>query len=292
MEPRSTSPRGKPKLAALDLRVVPYTRTAAAIALGAREADIAYPCGSEREFAWLAQFVRRRRVTSIVFLVFNSEGLLASAELRRWFVQSIDLRFVQRVFDDDLRDVFTSYVMPERPRAEIARLAPRSRLAAGRLRDALNGRPMRLLYPVNQVYANVANVIQQAAGGEQSIETRGYAAAVLLDREGPLSRGMFDVAIIGLPYGDEPDLAPRWSCKHIAPGGGNVARWCDREFDAALERHDTRAALDRIVDNLICVPLGPAREDIRIAARVEGFPAPLPFVPFTYSCANWSMRDR
>ena len=287
-----TSPRGKPKLDAIDLRVVPYTRSAAAVALGAREADIAYPCPPAGEYRWLADFARRRRVTSIVFFIFNVHGALSSAEERRWFVQSIDLAAVQRSFDDDLSTVFTSYTMPNRPNTMIARLAQPTRDARDHLRAALHGRQLRIVYAANPVYERVANLVQQELGGEHFAQTERFAAAVLLDRKGPLSGGAFDVALIGLPYGENPDLAPNWSCKSVAPSGANIARWCDLEFENNLERRDTTAALERLIEELVCVPLGPAREDIRLDHRVGGFPMPTPFVPFTYSCAQWTTDAR
>ena len=289
LERWQSSPRGTPRLDAIDLRVVPLDSTVA-VQIESGEADLAYPLPSRERYPGLKRFDVHRRVTSIVFLIFNTEGALNTSSLRRAFAGALDLRRLQHTFDEDLAGLFTAYTMTGWSDGAFRGSVTRSPSASRTIHDTARHRPLRVVYlSGNPRYETVANVLQQDLGGETVVEQRRFPIAVLLAPEGPLWKGAFDVAIVGLPYGDDPDLAPAWGCVNRAPHGANISRWCDAAFESALARHDVGAALRRMVDELVCIPLGPAREDIGVDQRVQGFHAPPPLVPLTYGCTQWSL---
>ena len=120
---------------------------------------------------------------------------------------------------------------------------------------------------------------------------RPVAASQYLGRDGPLRTGSFDVAIYGVAYGRDPDLAADWSCNRRPPRGGNFTRWCDPAFDRAVREGREGSALQRLYGGLPFVPLSHAYEDVGVSRHVVGFTPPSARVPMTYSCDRWSLAS-
>ena len=117
------------------------------------------------------------------------------------------------------------------------------------------------------------------------------AASQYLGRDGPLRTGSFDVAIYGVAYGRDPDLAADWSCNRRPPRGGNFTRWCDPaltepcERDAKVRRCRGSTAVYRSFRS------GIRYEDVGASRDVVGFTPPSARVPMTYSCDRWSLAS-
>jgi hypothetical protein len=121
-------------------------------------------------------------------------------------------------------------------------------------------------------------------------QMNGTTELAYMSEQGPLRAGRFDIAVSGLIYGDQPDLAADWGCADGKPVPGNFGRWCDAGFNAAIARGDDAKALRRLYDEIPCIPLTHAHEDIGVSPRVEGFDAPSPLTPATYGCNRWLAR--
>jgi ABC-type transport system substrate-binding protein len=285
----TASPRGAAKIGGIELMLLGAEITAN-VQLLSGEADIALPLapnaiGAER-------FARVTRVTSTAGLLINAEGLLRTPAMRRAFAAVADVPALQRAYDRRRKDVFASIMMegPNDPSLAAA-LAYDPRLAAD-LEGVTRDRELVLAY-VNgsPAHERTMTLLQQnltAAGVRSAL--RPYPISVYTGPVGPLRRGTFDVAINGLEYGDDPNLAPDWSCANRPPHGANFARWCDPAFDRALQRPSPGTAVRLLYDDLPFVPLSRAYEYIGVGPRVGGFALAGPSLPATYLCAAWTIK--
>jgi peptide/nickel transport system substrate-binding protein len=101
-----------------------------------------------------------------------------------------------------------------------------------------NGVPLALTYvqfPESQTGVRVATVVQselKARGFAVTIKSLSNAQLFLPKSQGgTLATGAFDLAYVPWPMGADPDDSFLLTCE----GSGNVMRWCDRNVDA-LER--------------------------------------------------------
>ena len=287
-EPRRTSPRGVAHLGALEVRLLGSERTAGVMLLSG-EADIALPLTPAAAAG--GRFARVRRFTSTAVLLCNVQGALASAAARRAFAGSVDVPRLQRVYVRQHGVPLASLLMAGPNDATFASALAPDPTAPERLRRHLGQRELIVAYvaesPAHQrVFAYLFDALARAGIQARALPAPG---TVYLGAAGPLRTGRFDVAIDGFTYADDPDLASDWTCANRPPAGGNFARWCDAAFDGAIRRGDRAAALRRLYEELVCIPLARAYEDIGVGPRVRGFTPPAPLVVATYGCARWNL---
>ena len=281
------SPRGKPLLAEIALRLIGFAPTRA-IQMRTEEAHMAIPLAPE---AITGPYLTHRRLTSVATLLFNAASIFRSARLRRLCATTVDVPALQKHYINRPGSaVFASLLMngPNDAAWERA-LTRRTRGAGDELHGALGDALVRLSYVAGSpAHERTMLVVQQmlASAGVAS-ELRAKPMTNYLSNEGPLRAGDFDIGIVGYPNLDGSDLAADWSCNNIPPRGGNFARWCDGETERALHRGDTVAVLRRLYDEMAVLPLGIAEERIGVSLRLAGVAAPMPLVPFTYQCVDW-----
>jgi len=282
------SPRGAPRLDALELRLLRLDVTAN-VQLLSGEADVALPLPSNLLGA--DRFRRVRRTTSTAVLLMNAEGALGTTLLRRAFAAAADVPALQRAYDRTRTSLLASLFLSGRDDDDLAATLAHRPAAASALRDVTRERELTLVYVGGSPsHERTMTLLQQNLGlaGVRS-SLRPCAASVYMDEVGPLRSGRFDACIYGLVYADDAELAADWGCANRPPHGGNFSRWCDPAFESAIERGDHGAAARRLYDELLCLPLSHAYEEIGVAPWVHGLDAPVPLVPATYGCAGWSI---
>jgi peptide/nickel transport system substrate-binding protein len=175
-----------------------------------------------------------------------------------------------------------------------------------RARALLNGRHIAVRIAFNaseNVYAEVATVLQanlRAVGFDASVD--GVTPSLLYAppaQHGVLYDGLFDLEVGGWYGGLDPEASEPWTCANRAPNGPNVARWCDRRYDAAYalqqRTHDParRSAAfavmqQRIHDEVPAIFLVYRTEFEAINPSLRGF-APNMLYNFSQTEA-WSLR--
>jgi ABC-type transport system substrate-binding protein len=94
--------------------------------------------------------------------------------------------------------------------------------------------------------------------------------------------GRFNVFSDNLYGGSDPEESEQWTCARRAPHGANMARFCDKAYDAAYTSQQLtldRAARGRffsimqrrIRDEAVLLPLAYDREYIAVNPAVHGF---------------------
>ena len=282
------SPRGRPNLDGIELRLI-SSETTANIQLLSGEADIALPLtpaaiGSNR-------FRRVERTTSTAVLLFNTETAFHDEAVRRSFARAVDVAALQRAYDRRRTSMLATLLLSGESDPAFRRSFRRDSHAGMILRSALGGREISIAYVrESAAQERTATLLQQF------LAEIGVAAAlhpapgfIYQGAQGPLRTGRFDIAVAAFIYADEPDLAADWSCADRPPSGGNFGRWCDPAFETAASREDRPAMLRRLYDSMVCIPLSRAYEVLGVARRVGGFLDPTPLTPATYGCASWSL---
>jgi peptide/nickel transport system substrate-binding protein len=126
-------------------------------------------------------------------------------------------------------------------------------------------------------------IVQQelaAAGIRTSIKA--FPASSFNGPNGPLRTGHFNIASQGWIGGADPEQSVTFACSQIGPNGNNIARFCDRQFEAAFgdqavtpddrRRRDDFLTMQRIVyDRMPTVPLAYERFFDAVNLRVTGF---------------------
>ncbi len=130
------------------------------------------------------------------------------------------------------------------------------------------------------------------------VMTKRYSPEEFLGRDGPLSQGRFQVALVSYQSNYDPDASWLLSCDQRAPNGGNYARYCDPEVDRALQlgirvlaRAARRRAYSFVQRQLLAdVPydfLCQLSEVDVLPLRLEGYERPL-LSPYD-SVAHWRL---
>ncbi|MGA7248613.1 MAG: ABC transporter substrate-binding protein, partial [Candidatus Cybelea sp.] len=131
--------------------------------------------------------------------------------------------------------------------------------------------------------SEVGPIVQQelhAAGIQTTIKT--FPATSFNGPNGPLRTGRFNITVQGWIGGADPEQTVTFACSQIGPNGNNIARFCDRRFEAAFEdqavtssdrrRGDDFRTMQRVVyERLPAVPLDYLRFFDVVNARVTGF---------------------
>jgi hypothetical protein len=273
------SPRGKPRLDAIELRLVPGDAKAIS-----NEPDILLPIPADAVGA--GRFRRVHRLTSTAVLVFNTTGIFGDSAIRRAFAGGANMPLLQRAYDPAKENLVASLLMTGDDDPALKRMLAFDSGAATSLQSRLQGRePVFSFIRGNKHHEQTQLILRQNLPGV-AWQMNGTTTLAYMSEQGPLRTGRFDLAISGLIYDDQPDLAADWSCAGGKPVPGNFARWCDAGFESAVARNDMAAALRRLYDELPCIPLTRAREDIGVS-RIEGLDAPAPLTPATYGCNRW-----
>jgi len=288
LERYNASPRGSPRLDAIELRLL-SSDMSANVRLLSGEADIALPLtpnafGTDR-------FRRLRRITSTAVLILNADRTLHDVAARRAFAHAIDVPSLQRAYDRKRMTLLASLLLSGGNDARFARALAFDRSTTAALRGAVADRELTIVFVTESpAQTRMATLLQQ------TLLTAGVASALrpaptsrYTSLEGPLRSGAFDIAVVPLTYGDDPDFEADWSCDSRPPAGGNFARWCEPGFESAIRRGERRAALRMLYDTIACIPLSRAYEDLGISPPVRGFVAPPLLVPATYSCTRWEL---
>jgi peptide/nickel transport system substrate-binding protein len=110
-----------------------------------------------------------------------------------------------------------------------------------RARALLAGRHLSLRISFNlsdDTYKGVATLVQanlRAVGIDATLD--GATPSLLYAppaQGGVLYDGRFDLEVGGWYGGLDPEASEPWICANRAPHGPNVARWCDKQYDAAF----------------------------------------------------------
>jgi peptide/nickel transport system substrate-binding protein len=283
------SPRGAPASAALDVRLVPSSTTLG-VELAAGEVDLVLPIvrglpGSDR------YHIVSRHAGTIVML-FNCDATFRTAELRRAVLRALDVDALQRTIDPGI-DARTTGLLPPGERDDATFPFPARDVE--RARRELRGVtvPVTIVYLAeSRRYARLALLLRQMLrDAGLTVEIAPRPQAMYQTALGPLRTGRFDLAVSGLPYDEQPDLAADWSCATIPPRGANYARFCDPVFERELTHASVRDALRTLMNRMPLIPLARSTESFGIGPNAIGFDAPPPFVPPTLSAQRWALRD-
>jgi ABC-type transport system substrate-binding protein len=287
LERAETSRRGRPRLDAIDLRYL-YDSQFDVAPLKRGETHVVIPLPGRTPVD--PAYRRIARVTGTALLIFNASGTFRDVELRRSFAKMINVPLLQRRYDPGQRSFLASFLVAGANDAALERSLQPDEAASATLRAGLRGSSVRIVTVPRGTAFQVADSVRDLltkADMRAELVIAQYAG--LFGPNSPLRRGEFDLAVNSYIYGDEADLAADWGCAEQPPQGGNFARYCDPTFEAAVAAGNTTAALRRLYDQLVAIPLSRAHEDIGVGPAVCEFPAPPLLVPATLSCARWRL---
>jgi hypothetical protein len=278
--------RGRAQLDEIDLRYL-FSRETEYVTLLSGETDVALPIPGR--FPASASFRRLRRYTGITLMLFNAEGPFGDFATRVALARSLDVFSIQRGYDPRRTSLLASFRVGARNDPSLARRFAFDPAAIDDLRRRLSGHEVRLVTLPGTTVDVAMGLVRQRLVNDAGVTVSmiGTRYAGLYGPTSPLRTGDFDLALNSYAYADAADLRADWSCATRAPAGGNFARWCDPALDHAIAKSDTTAAFRRLYDQVAAIPMSEAYEDIGVARRVCDLPAPAPFVPATYTCADW-----
>jgi peptide/nickel transport system substrate-binding protein len=309
--------RGRPAVAALDVRVIPDPSTNLLLL---QSGELDWNLVAPVQLAVLRgkpniDFVKVPTAV-VAGLAFNtSHPPLDDVVVRRALAMSIDRDAIAKKVTFGVYPV-TNMIQPQfswafDPSVREPRYDPR---AADRTLDATgwrrgpdgirrrNGSPLHLVYvqfPETMTGVRVAAAVQaelRERGIEVSIKSVSNAQ-LFLPRTGVLAAGAFDIAYVPWTMGADPDDSSVLACG--APS--NYMRWCDRQVDgleqAALARSDQRirkrlySQIARIVAREVPILyLFNAEYVYAFRNRLRGF-APNAFLP-TWNAYAWRLAPR
>jgi peptide/nickel transport system substrate-binding protein len=308
------SPR--PRLARIELRMFPNAN-AAVTALRAREVDLTRI--SPLQVAQLASAPNLRIVSTQIngmdYLSLQT-GAPPTNEfrVRRAIADALDVAVIERTFRGlypraaaFLPPVFTWHDSSLTPgRHDAAGAAAQLDVAGWQLQRGVRqrkGTPLDVLLVLqsNGETSFESIVQQQLAQAGIGVTIKSYPASTFNGPQGPIRTGRFNVAVQGWIGGADPEQSVAFSCNQIGPDGNNIARFCDRTFEAAFEdqksaRTERRRARDflsmqRIVyDRLPIIPLDYVVYFDATSARVSGFARNM--LGFPVGADNWDIKER
>ncbi len=101
-----------------------------------------------------------------------------------------------------------------------------------------NGRrlEMQLVFWAQSIFATqvVPLMMEEARAVGIDVLPKAYEQNELLSLDGPLYRGRFQVALLGLVHGLDPDPSDYVACDQIPPNGFKFSRYCSVKVDRAL----------------------------------------------------------
>ena len=309
--------RGKPRVARLDIRVIPDPQTnLVMLRSGALDWNLIAPV--QLKTLENAQGVAFRTVPTAVVagLTFNlAHAPLDDVRVRRAIAMSIDREGISKKITLGKYPV-TNVIQPQfswaydpsvkqpgyDPAAADALLdgAGWKRGANGmRVKD---GKPLSLVYvqfPESMTGVRVATAVQAALRQRGiAVEVKSVSNAQLFlpsSRGGTLASGQFDMAYVPFTMGSDPDDSSVLACN----GASNYMRYCNARVDALerralssvsqAERKGLYRQIERLVaDDVPVLYLFNADYIYAYRTRLNGF-APNAFLP-TWNAAGWSIN--
>lgn len=230
----------RPKLRSVIVKMVADENTAyiALLAHSVDFTDITYeqvPQASSKPDVRVVQ-IPRNEVDDVEFQ--TQSPAVRDANVRRAIAYAIDRPEIARAVYHGYSPLATTEIPPLFPEHEGSiGVWPYDPALA---RELLAGRRVAVRIAFNApegTYRAVATVLQadlRAVGIQASID--GVPPSVLYAppaQRGVLYDGLFDLEVGGWYGGLDPETSEPWLCANRAPSGPNVARWCDRTYDAA-----------------------------------------------------------
>lgn len=229
-----------PRLQRIVVRMLPDENTAF-IALRAHAidfTDITYdqvaPARADGSLAVVA--VPRNEVDDLEFQ--TQSAVLRDVRVREAVAYAVDRATIARAIYHGFSPLATTEIPPVFAEHDAAiRSLP---FDPARARVLLAGRHPSLRISFNaseNTYRAVAMVLQEnlrAVGFDAVL--KGATPSLLYAppaQGGVLYNGLFEIEIGGWYGGLAPEASEPWTCANRAPNGPNVARWCDRRYDAA-----------------------------------------------------------
>lgn len=308
--------RGKPRIAALDLRIVPDPQTnLVMLESGAIDWNLIAPV-QKANLAGNAQIAYANTPTSVVAgVVMNTaHPPFDDVRVRRAIAMSIDRPTISAKITRGAYPV-TDVLQPQFSWAYDPTVkqpgydpggADRLLDAAGWKRgaDGIRHDGAKRLTLVYVQFPETTTGVRVAAYIQAELRQRGFDASIksisnqqlFLPKTGTLATGAFDLAYVPFTMGADPDDSSILSCG----GASNYMRWCDPQVDA-LERRAIAATslserkalygrIGRIVaDQVPVLYLFNAYYIYAYRTRVRGF-APNAFLP-TWNASAWSLHE-
>jgi peptide/nickel transport system substrate-binding protein len=79
-------------------------------------------------------------------------------------------------------------------------------------------------------------IVEEARAAGFDVKAKPYDINQLYAPGGPLDSGTFQIALLGMQTGLDPDPSSYLACDQVPPDGFNFARYCDPQVDLALHR--------------------------------------------------------
>lgn len=308
--------RGAPKVARIDVRIVPDPGTNfTLLQSGALDWNLVSPAQREALGTPAGLAYRTVPLALVAGIAINTaRPPLDDVRVRRAIAAAIDRQAISKKITFGRYPVVdTAQPIGSWARDPAVREPGYDPAAADRLLDAAGwrrgangirtsrGRRLALTYvqfPESQTGVRVATVVQsalRARGVDVTIKSLSNAQLFLPKAQGgTLATGAFDLAYVPWPMGADPDDSFLLGCG----GSGNFMRWCDPRVDA-LERRAVRAASRaerkalyaeierRVADAVPIVYLFDASYSYAYRTRLHGF-SPNAFNP-TWDAYRWSI---
>ncbi|MBV9270507.1 MAG: peptide ABC transporter substrate-binding protein [Candidatus Eremiobacteraeota bacterium] len=250
--------RGKPKLARVDVQVVPDMNTQAAM-LRSHQTDVIIDLTASK-------YRDLRDVSGVKIYLAESpqyEGIILNLShppldelpVRKAIFQAIDRESVARnleygtatIAKADLSPFYWAFDpnvknYPYDPKEAAATLdAAGWRVGPGGIRQK-NGTPLSLQLVFGQgseTARAVATLIQanlRQVGIDTPIKTYLYSQLLAIKSEGGIfTNGKFDLGVYSWISGADPDNSSQFTCDQMPPNGNNSMRYCSAEMDAAQQ---------------------------------------------------------
>jgi|GEM_PF-7057321 len=269
-------------------RFVPDQNTEAA-GLAAGEYDVAL--FAPHQFVEEHGLTAARYVAGAVILFANTAGPLSDVKLRRLVLSAVDRETIrEKIFGswglpaDTLvsPDLGGGFHFPTRkPDAEALRRAIR------KLRPTAISLTFAGLPGLGDRVGLLLQAQLNAVGVD--LQLKSFSPQEYFAPNGPLYSGGFDLALDGIAYNRDPDLASTFSCAAVHGSGRNFSHFCDPALDRALTRNDFDEATRILHSQAVVLPIAQIVNCMGLGPNVKSFPLQN-YVPVTYFCNEWSLK--
>lgn len=295
----------KPKLARIELRMVPDINTAF-IALRTHEVDIAalrnpQLVAQARQLPGIS--VLRTPLNDTEYLdVQTSSPPTRDVRVRRAIAMALDMTEIRKAFEDVYPQA-GSFLPPVMSGAydPSIRPYPHDAAAARAVAKTVNGDLTLVLQADNPVGMRIATIVQrQLDEAGFTVNIKPFPTATFNAPEGPIRNARFSLSFAGWLGGADPEQSIEFTCAQATRNGNNVTRFCDPAFDAAfadqavtrdpVRRRRDFFTMQRIVhDQVPQIPLYYETWYDGVDARVHGFERNMlmyPVAPETWSVSR------
>jgi peptide/nickel transport system substrate-binding protein len=242
------SPR--PKLARIEFLMIPNLNSVM-VALRSAEVDLARITAVQVPDAASISGIRvvTTPINGMDYLTLQTATAPTDdARVRRAIRDALDLAVIEKASHrlNPLGGAFLPPVLPWHD-ATLTPIARNDKAAASELNRAewrqqgssrtKNGVPLAVLIVAQSGLSSEFTTIVQrelaAVGIRATIKT--FPAAEFNGPDGPLRSGRFNIASQGWIGGADPEQSVTFSCTQVGANGNNIARFCNRDFEAAFE---------------------------------------------------------